>query len=388
MTGSRIAAGWTLECSACPARAGAEGLPTVCPDCGQPWLVRYAELPEPSLKAALGARPFTMWRYREWLPLAAAEQPVSLGEGGTPLLELPRVAAALGLAQVWVKDESQNPTGSFKARGMAAAVTRAAAAGAAAFTVPTAGNAGVALSAYGRRAGIPVRVFAPKTTPPRILQQIRTFGADLELLDGHIGDCGKAASRYAAEHGGFDVSTLREPYRIEGKKTLGLELAEQLGWRLPDVIVYPTGGGTGLIGMWKAFDELRAAGWLNDPSPRLVSVQSDGCAPVVQAWQQGTTRTEPWADPRTLAWGLRVPAPLGGALVLRGIRETGGTAIAVSDAALSAAQDRLAGEGLDAGPEGGATLAALESMRAAGTLAPGARVVLFNTGAGWLYRSD
>jgi threonine synthase len=233
---------WTLTCSACDRTDDPAGLPEVCPLCGAPWLVRYAHPPAPDAKARLATRPWTMWRYREWMPLAADEEPVTLGEGGTPLLPAPRLAAALGLEALWIKDESVNPTGSFKARGLSAAVTRAKGGGARAFTIPTAGNAGVALSAYAQRAGIPVAVFAPTTTPPRILEQMRVFGAHVQLLDGHIGDCGRVARQYAAERGAFDVSTLREPYRIEGKKTLGLEVAEQLGWTLPDVCIYPTGG--------------------------------------------------------------------------------------------------------------------------------------------------
>ena len=380
---------WSLYCSECAATGFAGGLETTCHECGAPWLVRYDELPAPDRKANLAARPGTMWRYHEWLPLTEGEGPVTLGEGWTPLLDMPRLAKAAGVSRLLIKDESQNPTGSFKARGLAAAVTRASAAGATCLTVPTAGNAGVALSAYGQRAGIPVRVFAPRSTPPRILQQIRLFGADLVVLDGHVGDCGRAARAYAAEHGAFDVSTLREPYRIEGKKTLGLELAEQLGWTLPDAVIYPTGGGTGLIGMWKAFRELREAGWITAPSPKLITVQSQGCAPVVRAIENGSDSTEPWDNPQTVAAGLRVPAPLGGRLILRAIRETGGTAVAVEDEALSRAAERLAAsEGVDACPEGGAALAALDLLTARGAIQREATVVLFNTGAGWLYRSD
>ena len=304
---------WSLACSHCPAVRDAEGLPGVCPDCGSPWLVRYASLPGPQLKSDLANRDWSMWRYREWLPLTSDEEPVSLGEGMTPLLRSPRLSKELGLSTVWIKDESKNPTGSFKARGLAAAVTRAVAGGARRFTIPTAGNAGVALSAYGARAGVAVRVYAPQDTPPTILQQIRGFGAELLLLDGHIGDCGKASRAFAAESGAFDVSTLREPYRIEGKKTLGIELAEQLNWTLPDAIVYPAGGGTGLIGMWKAFNELRDAGWIKGPLPRMFVVQSDGCAPVVKAFDSGADDTVAWPNPATVASGLRVPGPLGGA---------------------------------------------------------------------------
>ena len=377
---------WSLVCSKCDRTESAAGLPTVCPDCGSPWLVRYNTQPKPSVKQALHGRPWTMWRYREWLPLAEGEDPVSLGEGMTPLLRWQPLERALGLKTVWIKDESKNPTGSFKARGLAAAVTAAARGGARTFTIPTAGNAGVALSAYAQRAGIPVHVFAPATTPHVILDQIRAFGADLRLLNGHIGDCGKAAREFAAEHGAFDVSTLREPYRIEGKKTMGLELAEQLGWALPDVVIYPAGGGTGLIGMWKAFNELRAANWITDPSPRFFAVQSTGCAPVVRAFEAGAEQTEAWANPETVAAGLRVPAPLGGRLMLRALRESGGGAVAVTDAQLQQASRALAGQGLDASPEGGAAVAALEIIVARGDISPADRVVVFNTGAGWLYR--
>jgi threonine synthase len=328
-----------------------------------------------------------MWRYREWLPLLTDEEPVSLGEGATPLLRASHLERRLGMREIWIKDEGKNPTGSFKARGLAAAVTRARAGGATRFTIPTAGNAGVALAAYGARAGATVRVYAPRTTPPTILRQIRAFGAELMLLDGHIGDCGKASRAYAQESGAFDVSTLREPYRIEGKKTLGLEVAEQLGWRLPDAIVYPAGGGTGVIGMWKAFGELRAAHWIGGASPRLYCVQSSGCAPVVRAVESGAGATEPWPDPVTVAAGLRVPAPLGGRLMLRAMRETNGGAVAVSDEQLCDAQGELAArEAIDAAPEGGATLAALERFVERGAIGRHESVVLFNTGAGWLYR--
>jgi len=287
-----------------------------------------------------------------------------------------------------MKDESTNPTGSFKARGMSAAVTLAKAGHARQFTVPTAGNAGVALSAYAGRAGIPVHVWAPETTPPRILEQMQRFGANLRTIDGHIGDCGREARAYAEEHGAFDVSTLREPYRIEGKKTLGLEIAEQMGWSVPDAVIYPTGGGTGLIGMWIAFRDLIDAGWVSGKPPRLYTVQSTGCAPVVRALEQGAERTDVWQDPWTIAFGLRVPGPLGGFIVLRAIRETGGGAAAVSDEALEEGAHRIErNEGIDACPEGGATLAALEQLLVRGEISRDESVVLFNTGAGWLYRS-
>src|SRR6266513_4609301 len=380
-------AAWSLECSGCGATRDAAGLPGVC-DCGQPYLVRYRSSPAPEGKALLPRRGWTMWRYREWLPLADREAPISLGEGGTPLLTVPRLAAKHGLRGLFVKEEGANPTGSFKARGLAVAVTRAALAGAKRLVVPTAGNAGVALAAYAARAGLPARVYAPATTPPTILGQIRSFDGDLVLVDGHIGDCGKAARAYAAETGAVDVSTLREPYRIEGKKTLGLELAEQFGWTLPDAIIYPTGGGTGLIGMWKAFQELRQGGWLRGPLPRMYTVQASGCAPVVQAFESGAERCEPWPDPQTRAAGLRVPSPLGDRLMLRALRESGGGAVAVSDEALAAAAHELqVAEGIDASPEGGAALSGAVALKNRGVLRPEQRIVLFNTGAGWLYRA-
>ena len=377
---------WTLECSGCPRHDDAGGLPTVCPDCGSPWLVRYARRVGAGARASLEQRGRGMWRYREFLPLVGDEEPVTLGEGTTPLLQARRLGEALGLSDLWVKDEATNPTGSFKARGLAAAVTRAVKAGATRFVLPTAGNAGVAASAYGARAGATVRVYAPRTTPRPLLEQIAAYGAQLELVDGHIGDCGKLAKEYAAQTLAMDLSTLREPYRIEGKKTLGLEIAEQLGWRLPGAIIYPTGGGTGLIGMWKAFLELIAAGWVKGPMSRLFTVQSLGCAPVVRAFEAGAEKCEAWKDPVTVAAGLRVPNPLGGALMLRALKESRGGAVAVSDQALVEGQRQLATlEGVDACPEGGAAVAAARALAEDGRIARDERVVVFNTGAGVLY---
>lgn len=381
---------WTLECSACvPTRTrSAEGLPGVCEQCGSPYLVRYASLPSPEVKNQLRRQRWTMWRYDSWLPLGPGEHPITLGEGGTPLLGVDRIGQRHGFQRLLVKEEGKNPTGSFKARGIAAAVTRATLAGAKEFVIPTAGNAGVALAAYAKRAGVTARVYAPRTTPAPILAQIRAFGADLLLLDGHIGDCGIAARLHSANTGAVDVSTLKEPYRIEGKKTLGLEIAEQLAWTLPDAIVYPTGGGTGLIGMWKAFQELRDAGWIRGALPRMYSVQATGCAPVVKAFTEGAERSAPWPDPTTVAAGLRVPGPLGDRLMLRALRESGGGALAVSDAALQRAAAELQTiEGIDAAPEGGAALAGAIELLQRGDLKPAERIVLFNTGAGWLYRA-
>ena len=381
---------WSLECSACvPIRTrNAHGLPGVCDVCGSPYLVRYDVLPTPEAKSLLRRQRWTMWRYGPWLPLAEGEHPVTLGEGGTPLLPARRLGARHGFEQLWVKDESTNPTGSFKARGLAAAVTRAVRAGAEQFVVPTAGNAGVALAAYATRAGVRARIYAPANTPAPILAQVRAFGGDLQLVDGHIGDCGIAARLHSDNTGAVDVSTLREPYRIEGKKTLGLELAEQLGWTLPDAIVYPTGGGTGLIGMWKAFQELRDSGWIRGPLPRMYTVQATGCAPVVEAFESGAERATACPDPKTVAAGLRVPSPLGDRLMLRALRDSKGGAVAVSDEALLAAANELqTSEGIDASPEGGAALAGAVELKRRGQLSGTERVVLFNTGAGWLYRA-
>jgi threonine synthase len=330
-----------------------------------------------------------MWRYAAVLPLHEGEAPVSLGEGLTPLTELPSLAREIGVARLWVKDEGLNPTASFKARGMSAAVTRARGLGVPGLVVPTAGNAGAALSAYGAAAGVNVRVYAPDSTPSPILDTIRALGAELCLVAGHIGDAGRQARAFATESGYFDVSTLREPYRIEGKKTMGIELAEQLGWRLPTHIVYPTGGGTGLIGMWKVFGEMRDAGWLaSDVAlPRMIVAQAEGCAPIVRAHLAGETKATPWENPVTHASGLRVPGPLGDRLILRALRESQGDAHAASEAAIVAATTRLSQmSGVDAAPEGGCALAVTEQLVAAGRIGRDAEVLVFNTGSGASYR--
>ena len=331
-----------------------------------------------------------MWRYASVLPLTKGETPVSLGEGATPLRELPALARELGVARLWVKDEGLNPTASFKARGMSAAVTRARALGVPGLVVPTAGNAGAALAAYAAAASLPVRVYAPESTPAPILATIRSFGADLQLVPGHIGDAGRAARAFAAEQGWFDVSTLREPYRIEGKKTMGIEIAEQLGWRLPNVIVYPTGGGTGLIGMWKVFGELRELGWIDEPElPRMIVAQAEGCAPIVRAHRAGLDRATPWAHPTTHASGLRVPGPLGDRLILRALRESRGDAASVSEDAIRRATAHLTrASGIDVAPEGGCAYAVTELLRRESRLHADAEVVIFNTGSGASYRFD
>jgi len=330
-----------------------------------------------------------MWRYAKVLPLADGEQPVSLGEGLTPMHDAPQLAKEIGVRRLWIKDEGLNPTGSFKARGMSAAVTRARTLGVPGFVVPTAGNAGAALAAYAAAARLPARVYAPATTPRPILETICVFGADLQLVDGHIGDAGRQARAFAAESGYFDVSTLREPYRIEGKKTMGIEIAEQLGWRLPTHIVYPTGGGTGLIGMWKVFAEMRAWRWLEAeaPLPKMIVAQAEGCAPMVRAFAAGDERATPWENPVTHASGLRVPGPLGDRLILRALRESGGDAHAVSEEAIVAGTHRLSrATGVDAAPEGGCALAVTEQLVGAGRIPHDAEIVVFNTGSGASYR--
>jgi threonine synthase len=377
---------WHLDCSACDHTQAGDTLASVCPDCGQPLLVHY-DSPWPARDAILAR--CDMWRYAPVLPLRDGELPVSLGEGATPLRELPALAREIGVGRLWVKDEGLNPTASFKARGMSAAVTRAAALGVPGFVVPTAGNAGAALAAYAAAAGIPVRVYAPASTPSPILATIRALGADLQLVDGHIGDAGKQSRAYAAEHGFFDVSTLREPYRIEGKKTMGLELAEQLGWTLPSHIVYPTGGGTGLIGMWKVFAEMKQGGWLDQsvPLPKMVVAQADGCAPMVRAFEAKADRAVPWENPTTHASGLRVPGPLGDRLILRALYESGGDAASVTEDVIRADTLRLSrASGVDAAPEGGCALGVLEKLVKAGRIGADAEVLVFNTGSGASYR--
>ncbi len=327
-----------------------------------------------------------LWRWAELLPVADPAQRLHLGEGSTPLLAAPRLGAALGAPKLLVKAEGLNPTGSFKARGMAVAVSRAAELGATALVAPSAGNAGGALAAYGALAGLPVTVVMPTDVPAVNREEALAMGARVLLLDGLIDECGAVARRIAADEGAFDVSTLREPYRVEGKKTMGLELAEDLGWRLPDAIVYPTGGGTGLIGMWKAFDELEQLGFIGAARPRMISVQTEGCAPIVRAFERGERRAERWENAATRAGGLRVPAAVGDTLILDALRASGGTAIAVSEDALTEAQG-LAGRlmGSYVAPESGAAFAAVRALRERGDLSEGDEVVVFDCGIGQKY---
>lgn len=377
---------WSLHCSVCSyVQSDGPKLASLCPDCSQPLMVRYANaVPRSAITG--GA---SLWRYGAALPLQSGERAVTLGEGMTPLVELPHLAREIGVRRLWVKDEGINPTASFKARGLMMAVTRAAALGLPGVCVPTAGNAGIALAAYAAAAGMRCRIYAPETTPPPILGSIRAFGADLQLLPGHIGDAGKATLAFARESGFFNVATVREPYRVEGMKTMGYEVAEQLGWRLPDAIVYPTGGGEGTIGIWKAIGEMLEWGWLPKETkrPRMIIAQAAGCAPLVRAFAAGEEKATPWEDPTTHASGLRVPGPLGDRLTLRTLRESGGDAEAVSEEAIRSGTFLLASKsGIDAAPEGGAALEATRQLVHAGRLSRDAEVVVFNTGSGASYR--
>ncbi len=358
--------------------------------CGAPLLARYDfDLIDPTkIKADLPNRSTTMWRYREMLPPPGDAGPVSLGEGWTPLIHATQLAADLGMTQLFVKDESLNPTNSFKARGLSAAVTVAQRLKATTLSVPSAGNAASALAAYAACAGIPAQVFMPQDVKSPFIQECELYGAVVTLVDGLITDAGRVAAETGKELGWYDLSTLKEPYRVEGKKTMAYEIAEQMGWQWPDWMIYPTGGGTGIVGMWKACAELERLGWMSSSQkrPRMVSVQAEGCAPIVQAFKSGTERAEPWQNARTAADGLRVPRALGDFLVLRAIRESGGTAVTVSDAAMIHAMREIgAAEGISSAPEGGATLCALRELLAAGTIQPHESVVLFNTGGALKY---
>src|SRR6059036_761329 len=374
-----------VECTICGAHHDAKRLLTVCEKCGQMLAVRYdlARVTASVTKDALRLRAPGMYRFRELTPLDDAEQPVTLGEGGTPLLELPRLAAHLGIGKLWAKDEGQNPTGSFKARGLGMAITRARTLGARGFLIPSAGNAGGAAAVYAARCGLACAVIVPRGTPPAAIAEAQIAGAHVFTVEGSIANAGKVVATIAPQLGWFDLSTLKEPYRLEGKKTMGLELAEQLGWSMPDVLLYPTGGGTGLVGIPKAYEELRAMGWLTGELPRIVSVQAEGCAPVVKAWRDSAETTAPWDNPVTDAPGLRVPSPFAGRQMLRVLRETKGDAVAVSEAAIADAQRLLARlDGVWTAPEAAATVAALLELKGRGAVSAADRIVLVLTGAG------
>ncbi|MFQ5601340.1 MAG: threonine synthase [Candidatus Krumholzibacteriia bacterium] len=373
-----------LECTRCGRAYALEEPHNLCA-CGAPLSARYdlegaaTALPRDELRT----RAADLWRYRELLPVRHAAHCVTLGEGMTPLLELPSLAERLGCRRLLLKDESLNPTNSFKARGLAVAVSRALELGLEHLALPSAGNAGSALAAYAARAGLRASVFVPRDTSRSFVEECTALGAEVELVDGLIHDCGRIVAEGRRTRGWFDMSTLKEPYRLEGKKTLGYELAEQTKWRLPSVIVYPTGGGTGLVGMWKAFGELEELGWIGSRRPRMMCVQSQGCAPIVRAFDSGAERAEPWDDAHTFALGLRVPVAVGDFLMLRALRESGGSAVAVSDGEIgNAGRDLALEEGIFAAPEGAATWAAAQLLRARGELRETDTVVLFNTG-GW-----
>jgi threonine synthase len=376
-----------LECSATGERAESEALQNLSP-AGKPYLVRYdiEAVRERFQPADLVGRRADLWRYSEVLPVRDPEAMVGLGEGWTPLLDAPRLAHRMGVARIWIKDEAQNPTASFKARGLCMAVSRAKELGATAVALPSAGNAGGAAAAYGAAAGLDVHVVVPSDTPAPILDEIRSLGAHLQLVQGLISDCGKVVREGAERHGWFDLSTLKEPYRLEGKKTMAYEVFEQLGGRLPDVMVYPTGGGTGLIGMWKAFDEMEALGWIGSERPKMISVQAEGCAPMVRAWENGDQHATTWEGARTYAAGMRVPGAVGDFLILRTVRESRGAAIAVADRAMADWVKWMGSDtGIFGGPEGGAVAAAVPILLERDLISKDDEVVLFNTGSGLKY---
>lgn len=377
-----------LECAQCGERHEARRLQNLCEKCGKPLLVRYdlERAARTLTKESLRTRRADLWRYAEVLPVESLENIVSLGEGWTPLLHAKRLGARVGLENLYVKDESQNPTQSFKARGMTAAVSMAKELGAEKLVVPSAGNAAGALAAYAARAGLEAFIFMPRDTPRANIVECEQTGAHVTLIDGLITDCGAEVARRKDREGWFDVSTLKEPYRVEGKKTLGYEVAEQMDWTLPDVIIYPTGGGTGLIGMWKAFEEMEQMGWINGKRPRMVSVQAAGCAPIVEAFREGKRFADEFPNAQTEASGLRVPRAIGDFLILDAVRASGGTAVAVTDEDLLAAVHEIgSAEGLFVAPEGAACWPALRKLVEAGEVKEDERIVLFNTGAGVKY---
>jgi threonine synthase len=377
-----------LECSFCHREYEARRVHNVCTECGKPIFVRYdlKRISKFLTRQALYARRADLWRYREVLPVRREDNIVTLGEGWTPLHHAKHLGETLGMGELYIKDESVNPTQSFKARGMAVAVSMAKELGLKKLAAPSAGNAAGALAAYCALAGIEAHLFMPRDTPRANIIECEVTGANVTLIDGLITDCGAEVARRKEAEGWFDVSTLKEPYRVEGKKTLGYELAEQGSWTLPDVIIYPTGGGTGLVGMWKAFDEMQELGWIDDKRPRMISVQAAGCAPIVRAFEKGERNAGEFENAATIASGLRVPKAIGDFLILDALRESNGAAIAVSDEELIAGAREIARrEGIFAAPEGGACLPALRKLIDRGKIKLGERVVLFNTGSGIKY---
>ena len=377
-----------LECTRCGARHESEELQRLSTCCGKPLYPRYDldAVGRTLSRDDLAGRSADLWRYAELLPVRDPANALRLGEGWTPLIETPRLADRLGVGRVWIKDEGQNPTASFKARGLCMAVSRARELGVSEVALPSAGNAGSATAAYAAAAGMRAHVVVPRDTPAPIVEEMRALGADVELLDGLITDCGARVAEGVREHGWFDLSTLKEPYRVEGKKTMGYEVAEQLGWTLPDAIVYPTGGGTGLVGMWKAFDEMERLGWVGSARPKMISVQAAGCAPIVRAWDRGEAEAEPWTGAHTYASGLRVPRAVGDFLILDAVRASGGAAVAIDDDEMRRWTPVVGGDtGIFCAPEGAATAAAVPVLRESGVLGPQDTVVLFNTGSGLKY---
>jgi len=377
-----------LECGNCGREFASHDLHTLCPECERPLLARYdlKHAGKSLLREQLAGRVNSMWRYEEVLPTGDPQLRVTLGEGLTPLLRASRLGADLEVRHLYIKDEGLNPTGSFKARGLCMAVSRAKELGVKDVVIPSAGNAAGAMSAYAAAAGLRAHVFMPRDVPIPFQLECRAFGADVTLVDGLITDCGRVAKTEAMREGWFDVSTLKEPYRLEGKKTMGYEIAEQLQWELPDIIVYPTGGGTGLIGMWKAFAEMEELGWIGSRRPRMVAVQAEGCAPIPRAFELGDRHATVWDGAETIAAGIRVPAAVGDFLILEAVRESHGTAISVTDRELLEAQHEMARkEGILACPEGGAALAALRRLLQIGWAHPTDRVIVFNTGTGIKY---
>ncbi|HWP57500.1 MAG TPA: threonine synthase [Candidatus Acidoferrales bacterium] len=376
-----------IVCSRCGKLFSRETPVNLCP-CGAPLFVRYdlKAIGRALAKASLAARPPTLWRFREFLPVRDDANIVSLGEGCTPLIEATRTARSLGLTRLWIKDEARNPTGSFKDRGLCLAVSMAKELGIERLAIPSAGNAGASLAAYAARAGIEAHVFMPRDTPRANRLEVEKYGGKLTLVEGLIDECARIVTQRKGAEGWFDVSTLKEPYRLEGKKTMGFEIAERLGWRLPDVIVYPTGGGTGLIGMWKAFQELEEVGWIGAKRPRMVTVQAQGCAPIVRAFAAGREKAEPWENAATIASGIRVPQAVGDFLMLRALRESNGTAVSVSDGEI---RDEIAfigrTEGVFLCPEGAAGVAALRRLTAKTWIKPDEEVLIFNTASGLKY---
>jgi threonine synthase len=376
-----------MECSVCGQQRPAGIVQTLC-ECGGPLLVRYdlAKAKVDWKRDSLAHAPSNMWRYAPLLPVQEQKHIVTLGEGMTPLLRADRLGGRAAASDLWVKDEGVNPTGSFKARGMACAVSMCVELGLAKLAVASAGNAGSALAAYAAASGIEAHIFVPRDVPRSNYIEYRAYGAQVNLIDGLISDCGRIIAERKQAEGWFDISGLKEPYRIEGKKTMGYEIAEQFGWKLPDAILYPTGGGVGLIGMWKAFDELESLGWISSHRPKMIAVQAAGCQPVVRAFDEGKSKTEYWNDAHTAAAGLRVPKPLGDALTLSAVRASGGTAIAVTDEELLDGSVELAETtGVFAAPEGGACLAGLKKLLANGFLKRDQQIVLYNTGTGLKY---